>query len=332
MAMNLVETRALERLLQTGASQSDIATFLRTLSIEIADEAIFRDQMQFLSTLYQKGIHIDRRRGSRIAFIFFSSLLDPIGTAVARLVLSRLNANCIYLHDDQDLNFTLGVSQCGASVEQTNAALRQYIRQWGVSRVITVASSAAGFSAITNALRLDAYASVTLAPFTTFAKEYEQHDGRGLAMVQRIIELVPSALTDVVPLLIKHDPPLELVCFYPKAIPQDVWQAQRLRGIPGIRLIETNVKRHNLLVPFVLQGIFEAFMQRLAEGASIQLAYDLVLARFPETARHHTAITLDAHRDQSPPVRSDQAVFPRSKKLYMCSTSPQALHALRQKP
>src|SRR5690348_2288933 len=118
---------------------------MRNKSFDIADEAIFREQVHFLSALYQKGIYIDHRHGSRTTFIYFCSLFDPLGSAVARLALSPLNANCIYLYDDRNLSFVLGVRQCGPSLEHTDAALRQYIRHWGASRVFSVGCSAAGF-------------------------------------------------------------------------------------------------------------------------------------------------------------------------------------------
>jgi hypothetical protein len=285
--------RAFERVLEGGASESDIDSFLNELNSRPDEgskillhyfskpDGVAQDQIQFLSNLYSNGMHIDRRPGSRIAFVFFSCSLDPAGTAMARSRLCRMNANCTYLYDDQLMNFAFGVRQCGTDVRQTDAAVMQSVRDWGVNRIITVGESAAGFPAINRALSLNAYASVTFSPFTTFADEHYQQDGRGKAIIDRFKKLAPDLLIDLVPLLARREPPLKLVCFYPEGMPKDVWQAKRVVGIRDTWTIGVNLKFHAILGALIDAGMFDAFMRPLAEGGSVENSFDLAVSRIP---------------------------------------------------
>jgi hypothetical protein len=293
VSLSVSYIRAFERLLEVGAPQSDIDNFLNELksrpdeSLKILPRyfsksgGVVQDQIQFLSNLYANGMHIDRRPGSRTAFIFFSCSLDPAGTAMARSRLCRMNANSIYLYDDQLMNFAFGVRQCGTDVRQTDAAVMQSVREWRVNRIITVGESGAGFAAINRALSLNAYASVTFSPFTTFADEHYQQDGRGKATIDRFKKLAPDLLIDLVPLLAKREPPLKLVCFYPEGMPKDVWQAKRVEGIRDASTIGVNLEFHAILGALIETGMFDAFMQPLAGGGSVENCIDLAVSRFP---------------------------------------------------
>ena len=69
-------------------------------------QGVLRDQVAFLTALHSKGGIVDRREGSRIAFIFFSGVIDYIGVAGVRSRLSRMKANGIYLYYDSDMNYS----------------------------------------------------------------------------------------------------------------------------------------------------------------------------------------------------------------------------------
>ena len=291
--MSVSYIRAFERLLETGVPLSDIDDFLSELNSSPDESSkillhyfskpngVVQDQIQFLSNLYANGMHIDRRPGSRIALVYFSCALDPVATAMARSRLHQMNANCIYLYDDQLMNFAFGVRQCGTDVQQTDAAVTQSARDWGVNRIITVGESAAGFAAINRALSLNAYASVTFSPFTTFADEHYQKDGRGKATIDRFKKLAPHLLIDLVPLLARREPPLKLVCFYSHGVPKDVWQARRVEGIQDAHAIGVDVKIHAMLGALIDAGVFDAFMRPLVEGGSVENSLHLALSRFP---------------------------------------------------
>ena len=89
-------------------------------------------------------------------------------------------------------------------------------------------------------------------------------------MVDRFKRLAPEALIDLVPLLAKREPALKLVCFHGTGLPRDVWHATRLRDLRSTITIALSLKMHNVLGPLVKNGIFEAFMQPLADGSSIE--------------------------------------------------------------
>ena len=290
--MGVSDLRAFEILLESEPSESRIDDFFDELNAHPADDSkIFlqsfakengslRNQIQFLSHLYAKGIHIDRCDGSHVAFIFFACSLDPMGTAMARSRLVKINVNCIYLYDNQHMNFAFGVKQCGKIVQQTDAALMQIVDDWKVDRIIAVGHSAAGFAAINRALALNAYASVTFSPFTTFAPEHFERDGRGHAIINRFKKLAPELLIDLVPLLAKREPPLKLVCFYPRGLPKDVWQSERVRGIQDTYPLGINLQTHSVLNPLIEAGTFDILMRPLAEGATLEDSVALILTRF----------------------------------------------------
>lgn len=285
----LSDVRAFERLLRNGAPESEVDRFLNELSPRIdadpltkvlvqgfSNNGTLRDQLPFLAELYTKGIAIDRRPGSRVAFIFFSGILDYVNAANAHSRLCRINANCIYLYDETDMNYQFGVRPCGSDVGQTYAALIQHVRDLGADRVITVGCSAGGFAAIKYALALNAYASVTFSPFTSFTEEHQKRDGRGKTIVDRFRKTAPDLLIDLLPLLAKRDPPLKLACFYPKDMPQDAWHAERLQGLRDSFTIAVNRKTHNVFWPVVASGVFDTFMRPLADGLSLENSMALI--------------------------------------------------------
>lgn len=295
--MSITVLRAFERLLESGPSESRIDVFFKELGSDVSEilqeyrqavakeNGLLRDQLQFLSDLYTKGIHIDRRDGSRVAFIYFSTVLDPLVTALVRSRLCRMNANSIYLYDHQYMNFAFGVRHFGTTVRQTDVALMQYFDDWGVNKIITIGYSAAGFAAINRALALNAYASVTFSPFTTFADKHYQQDGRGNAIIDRFKKLAPDLLIDLVPLLARRDPALKLVCFYARGIPKDVWQAERVRGLPDTYALAVDLETHAILGHLIVVGTFDILMQQLAGGATVEDSVALILSRFaPKSA------------------------------------------------
>lgn len=296
--MHVSSLRAFERLLEGGASESDVDRFLGELTphadkssythqlrLNFSRKGLFRDQVEWLSNLYASGIAIDRHSGSRVAFIFFQGLLDSIGVCAARARLRQMNVNCIYLHDDTGMNYLLGVRQCGADFPETIAALLQHIRGFGVDRITTVGSSAGGFAAIKYALALDAYASVTFSPFTTFADDHQRHDGRGKAIIARYKLVAPDELIDLVPLLTRREPALKLVCFYPQDSSLDVWHVQRVKGLRDVFPIAVNLNSHNILGPLIACGIFETLMRPLAEGSGVKNGVSRVLTGFAQAHR-----------------------------------------------
>ena len=146
-------------------------------------------------------------------------------------------------NDDNDMNYLLGVRQFG-NMQRTTAILLQLARKLGVDRIITVGSSAGGFAAIKYALALNGHASVTFSPFTTFADEHHRRDGRGQAIIDRFKQRAPDQLIDLVPLLAKRDPALELASFYAKDMPRDEWHAKRtLAASPRSFVIALNPGR-----------------------------------------------------------------------------------------
>ena len=252
-------------------------------------QGVLRDQVAFLTALHSKGGIVGRREGSRIAFIFFSGVIDYIGVAGVRSRLSRMKANGIYLYDDSNMNYSLGVRQFG-DMRQTTAALLKLAEKLGADRLITIDSSAGGFAAIKYALALNGHASVTFSPFTTFADEHYKRDGRGQAIIDRFKRQAPDHLIDLVPLLAKRDPALELVSFYAKDMPLDEWYAKRTPAAShrSFVIALNDEKSHPILAPLVVNGIFDAFMRPLSEGSSVEDAVAGILRGYPKAL---TAIT-----------------------------------------
>jgi hypothetical protein len=289
--MSSTDLRAFELLLARGSPESKIDDFLDGLNSELGKRPVtplrhfarkngfLREQLPFLSKLYARGLYIDRRPNTRTAFVFFSTLLDPTGTAAAHWRLQRMNVTCIYLYDDRSMNFALGVRQCGTNAHQTDVAVMKCARQLRVHRLITIGSSAAAFTAIKRGLLLNAYACVTFSPFTTFSDKHHQQDGRGKAIVDRCRKLAPDMLIDLFPLLAERHPALKLVCFYAKGLTRDAWQAERVRSVRDTFMIPLNLETHAVLGPVIQTGMFDVFMQPLAEGFSVEDSVALCMER-----------------------------------------------------
>ena len=218
---------------------------------------MLRDQVSFLCDLYREGFYIDRHEGSLVTLIYFSGLVDPTGFALVRSRLSRMKVNCIYLYDISYMNYLFGLRQLGADFRQTNAALLQRVRDLEANRIVTIGNSAGGFAAIKYALSLEAHASVTFSPFTSFTEEHHLKDGRGKAVVDRVRKADPNQLFDLLPLLAQRAPPLQLACFFAEGMPKDAWHAKRVVSCHGLPVRVCGLTSHYVLGSLVTDGIFD---------------------------------------------------------------------------
>ncbi len=281
--MDLTAVRAFDILLRKGAELRQIDEFLSSLGVPQAasyEQALqshfaagckFRDQIPFLKELYRTGMFVERCAGSPVAFIFFTSIIDPMGVTAARAHLSRLGANCIYLYDDRDMNYAFGIRQIGGDERALSAILRDTLSALGAKQVITVGCSAAGFAAIKHAVYLGAHGSVTFAPFTTFAEEHYHRDRRGQGLIERFRKLCPSLLIDLGPLIANSKPPLSLICFYAKGMALDAWHATRIlkTGPRSLYAVGVRGNSHQIFNSLIARGVFDVVMKPLAQGASI---------------------------------------------------------------
>jgi hypothetical protein len=283
-ALSNVAVHSFERLLASRPSLDGIDQFLeglrseRGVSDEVKDglarfsaQGDLRDQVPFLLNLYKNGFFIDARRDSRVAFVFFNGMLAPVTFAAMRARLCAMNASCIYLYDDQFLNYSLGVRQLGVDVRESDDALRTMLRQCRAERLVTIGYSAGGFAAIKCALSLNAYCTVAFSPFTTLDERQYIHDGRGQGMLRRMRQLAPESLIDLIPLLKQREPALKLISFFGEAMEKDVWHSRRLNGVKGACTIPINGEiSHDVASLLIAGGIFDTLFRQLSQGESIE--------------------------------------------------------------
>jgi hypothetical protein len=67
-------------------------------------------------------------------------------------------------------------------------------------------------------------------------------------------------------------------------MPKDVWQAKRVEGIRDVFTIGVNLQIHAMLGGLIDAGLFDAFMQPLAEGDSVENSLHLAALRFGRDA------------------------------------------------
>jgi hypothetical protein len=282
-----VAVHSFDRLLVNGASVSQIDDFLQTLSSKndpsmsakvlvhcFSSKGYLRDQIPYLLDLYKNGCFTDDRPESRVTFIFFNGIFAPIHFAMVRARLCAINASCIYLYDDRIINYGLGIRQLGADLRGSDDALRTILRQFRAERIITFGYSAGAFAAIRCALSLNAYGTVGFSPFTTFLDRDYRDDGRGRSLFDRVKQIAPETLFDLLPLLKQKEPPLKIISFFSGSMAKDVWQSRRLNILKDAYTIErkgdASLASHNVLSELIANGTFDRLFRRLSQGGSAE--------------------------------------------------------------
>ena len=221
----------------------------------------------FLSELDAHGMVVQPHAGANAAVFIFGGVRGHLRMPFLALELRDIPAHLIFLHDRRNLVFAKGIEPLGSTYAATLARLTAELDRLGAERVITLGFSAGGFPAVLYGLDLDASASLLFSTITSFAEADYNHDGRGLSVYRRIRAAAGEKMGDLLPLLERKRPPMQVVCVFGAGMRQDRAQAMRLRGVPGVALVAIpRSAEHDSASTALRSGLFQKLLAALVDG------------------------------------------------------------------
>lgn len=202
-----------------------------------------------------------RAPGDRLAVVF-TGLMDRTALPLETLdaYLSAAGITAVYLRDFNRLLFCNGVQSMGGDFSSGVAGLRRVIdRIGGIGHVTTIGNSAGGTGALNFGLALPADRVLCFSTPTTIGQPFldDINDRRGRLVLARLNKLVPQHLLDPRARLEAQSDPVRVDLVYGQNHPLDRPHAERLRGLPGVRLYGLGGSdRHASLTDVILRGAF----------------------------------------------------------------------------
>jgi hypothetical protein len=174
--------------------------------------------------------------------------------------------NVIYLRDFGKRAYMRGISALGTSEEETIAALKRIAAELGPRHLIAMGSSSGGFSAFRTGALMDADYAVSFSGQTALSTYYDttrvsawNPDFFVKAQIAREGDLP----LDLVPFL-AHPWRTKFLQFFGADSPEDVRQARRLEGSPGVTLHPiAGVADHFVIDYMIGDGSFEKLLDDL---------------------------------------------------------------------
>ena len=179
----------------------------------------------------------ERVQGSRSMLMVFGGLRDLVGVALPRFdeVLRSQRINTLYLSDPRRLLLLSGLETFG-DYRQSVEGLRDLMARWGVEELFCLGVSAGGYPALAYGVDLGARRILTLAAPSTLVGAVMQVDRRASILQGRIVAAIKDRELDLRKVIEAAADPPEIVNYYGADSPEDVAQAENLRGLPTVTL------------------------------------------------------------------------------------------------
>lgn len=198
-------------------------------------------------------ILIKEKPGSNNLIIIFTGgrgRVTEIPLILYHSINKNIDANIIYLRDRLGLSYSTGIKSLGESVVDTANYLAKIARNLEVKNISCLGNSAGGFAALLYGRLIKAQRICSICGPTTFNHLYNVNDGRGNP---EVLELIQESSTndelDLINLYKKSDQVQDIHCYYGKDMPQDSWQAERFKDIPGVQTFAIDgVDKHWLIL------------------------------------------------------------------------------------
>ncbi len=214
-------------------------------------------------------ITVSPAEGPAPLLIVFSGLSDNFSLpppTFDRFVAS-LGASAVYMSDSNRLCFTAGAKSLDLDFDGTVNHLRGIADELGATRIVTLGTSAGGFSAMLYGLHLKAHSVLAFGSVTNATPEYLATDPRGRAVARRAARLVEPRNLDVRPLLADPDCRTRVHLYFGAQMPVDTRNARHLEDFPTVRLHpEDGLDRHQILRELVLRGRFQSLLRTALYG------------------------------------------------------------------
>lgn len=215
-----------------------------------------------------KEVQVTRSAGARATVVLTTGIaFGNLPLAFVDTLFAAHGINVVYLRDFAKRAYLRGVSALGASEEETVAALKCIAAELGAKRLIAMGSSSGGFSALRVGALMGADAAVSFSGPTAIASFLDQTRVSAWNpnfFVKAIMEREGDLPFDLVPLLSRPSS-TKFIQFYGADSPDDVRQARRLEGLPGVTLLPVpGIGDHFVVDHMIGDGSFEALLGNLA--------------------------------------------------------------------
>jgi thioredoxin-like negative regulator of GroEL len=215
-----------------------------------------------------KEVQVTRSAGARATVVLTTGIaFGNLPLAFVDTLFAAHGINVVYLRDFAKRAYLRGVSALGASEEETTAVLKRMAAELGAKRLIAMGSSSGGFSALRVGALMGADAAVSFSGPTAIASFLDQTRVSAWNpnfFVKAIMEREGDLPFDLVPLLSRPSN-TKFIQFYGADSPDDVRQARRLEGLPGVTLLPVpGIGDHFVVDHMIGDGSFEALLGNLA--------------------------------------------------------------------
>jgi tetratricopeptide (TPR) repeat protein len=154
--------------------------------------------------------------GATTAVLVFTGAADGVSMPVRIFdrYLASLSVTVIYLKDFHRLAYLNGIGSLGPSFDATIGALRELLVKFGIERVVTLGNCDGGLAAIRYGIELGAERIIAVGPSTHFTSSPPPLEQARNFKRMRILENVPSEMTDLRPFLQSRDYPSQILVLY----------------------------------------------------------------------------------------------------------------------
>ena len=217
-----------------------------------------------------KDFQVTRAPNARATFILtINATFGNLPQSLVDTFFADHDVNVVYLRDFRKRSYLRGVAGLGRTELETIAALRKIVAALGAKRTIVMGGSGGGFSAMRYAALMDADVAVSFAGPTDASTTPLYHGARPSAwnpdfFIKAILNRESDLPLDLVPLLSKSGR-TKFIQYFGQEMPEDVRQALRLKGLPGVTLRPVpGLDSHYVLDHLMGNGSFDLLLEELA--------------------------------------------------------------------
>ena len=233
---------------------NEIESMINTTSHDSANDFAKKTNIEFKQRM------ID---GSDTVVLFFNALNGMPDTLLTSLI-NQHDVSSISFCDLQRLLYLNGISVLADNYTDTLSAIRSMLPA-STKKLLCIGGSAGGYAAIRYGLDLGADAVLGFGAPTNITERFTRNDGRGKAVVRRLVKHVPDKTIDLRELILSADKPPKITLWYGEDMPQDKMHAENLRGLDTVELnAVTGFDGHEIVQKLIseerLQSILSEFL------------------------------------------------------------------------
>jgi hypothetical protein len=201
----------------------------------------------------QRGMVADPEPSSSALLVAFGGIAHRLAMPPFEFfrLASALEVNKVFLRDLDESWYHCGVRGMSTDVDSTAEALQRIVRETGAERVVFTGNSAGGYASLLfgalspTPVTVHAFSAQTFLGRRTRLLAFDRRWEKQIRRVQRIDGSSPTM--DLRKVISGTDGRSTLHLHYGRAHRLDRLHAERLRGLPGVRLHPEESKRHDVI-------------------------------------------------------------------------------------